>query len=87
MSIEAINFIEKKIKENIKDAQVYAFSPDGKHFEALVISAAFVGKSLVAQHQMVMNPFLDELRESLHALGLKTFTPEKWEKARVNYNL
>ncbi len=52
---------------------------DGDHLQALVISPAFEGKSLLQQHQMVYAPLKETLKERLHALGLKTYTPEQWK--------
>jgi acid stress-induced BolA-like protein IbaG/YrbA len=48
---------------------------DGQHFEALIVSAAFVGKSRVQRHQMVYAVLGDRMREEIHALSMKTLTP------------
>jgi acid stress-induced BolA-like protein IbaG/YrbA len=52
---------------------------DGDHLQAVVISKLFEGKSLLQQHQMVYAPLRETLKEKLHALGLKTYTPEQWK--------
>ena len=53
----------------------------GDHFEARVVSPAFVGKSMVDQHQAVYAPLKDVLQTGeLHALALKTYSPEQWQK-------
>jgi acid stress-induced BolA-like protein IbaG/YrbA len=53
----------------------------GDHFEARVVSPAFVGRSMVEQHQMVYAPLRDWLKSGeLHALVLKTYSPEQWKK-------
>lgn len=52
---------------------------DGRHFDALVISAAFVGKPTLARHRMVYATLGDRFdTDTLHALSLKTYTPEQW---------
>jgi acid stress-induced BolA-like protein IbaG/YrbA len=51
---------------------------DGHHFEALIVSAAFRGKSRVQQHQLVYRALGDRMREEIHALSMQTFTPEDW---------
>jgi acid stress-induced BolA-like protein IbaG/YrbA len=51
---------------------------DGQHFEAVVVSAAFRGKSRVQQHQVVYAALGDRMRAEIHALSMKTFTPEDW---------
>ena len=85
-----VDTIENIIKTALPDATIYVMDPynDGQHFQALVISPTFGGASLVEQHQMVMNPLKEALEtNAVHALGLKTFTPEKWEKKRGQYGL
>ena len=51
---------------------------DGQHFQALVVSAAFAGKSRVQRHQMVYAALGDRMREEIHALSMRTLTPEEW---------
>ncbi len=53
----------------------------GDHFEARVVSPQFVGKTMVDQHQAVYAPLKDVLDTGeLHALALKTYSPEQWQK-------
>lgn len=55
----------------------------GDHFEARVVSPTFVGLSMVQQHQQVYAPLSDVLQTGeLHALALKTYTPEQWSKVK-----
>ena len=51
---------------------------DGQHFEAVVVSEAFTGKSRVQRHQLVYQTLGDRMREEIHALSMKTFTPQEW---------
>ena len=51
---------------------------DGHHFEAVIVSSEFQGKSQVQQHQVVYRALGDRMREEIHALSMKTFTPEDW---------
>jgi stress-induced morphogen len=53
---------------------------DGEHFSARVVSTAFVGKSLVQQHQLVYAALGEHMRRDIHALALKTFTPDRWSE-------
>ena len=52
---------------------------DGQHFEALIVSAEFAGKSRVQRHQRVYAALGDRMREEIHALSMKTLTPEEWQ--------
>ncbi len=54
---------------------------DGRHFEALIVSAAFDGKRLVQRHQLVYAALGDRMREQIHALSMKTLTPDEWRAA------
>lgn len=54
---------------------------DGHHFEALVVSEAFTGKSMVQQHQMVYGALGERMKQEIHALSMKTFSPEQWQNA------
>jgi acid stress-induced BolA-like protein IbaG/YrbA len=56
---------------------------DGQHFEALVVSAEFVGKSRVQRQQRVYQTLKEKLATGeLHALSFKTLTPEEWSAQR-----
>ena len=56
---------------------------DGQHFEAVIVSAEFAGKSRI-QRQQCVNAVLRSYFDSgeLHALSMKTHTPEEWNAAR-----
>ncbi|MBI5150589.1 MAG: BolA/IbaG family iron-sulfur metabolism protein [Candidatus Omnitrophica bacterium] len=81
--------IQKIIERAVPQARAHVLDPmcDGKHLQAIVISPAFEGVPLVKQHQMVMKPLQAGFAGSVHALGLKTFTPDKWEQVRNQYQL
>lgn len=52
------------------------------HWQAVVVAAAFEGKSRVQQHQLVYRALGELMTGPVHALALQTFTPEAW-KARA----
>lgn len=54
---------------------------DGRHFEAVIVSAEFRGKNMVQQHQLVYKALGDRMHEEIHALSMKTLTPEQWQEA------
>jgi acid stress-induced BolA-like protein IbaG/YrbA len=54
---------------------------DGQHFQALVVSAEFTGRSRVQRHQLVYAALGDRMREEIHALSMQTLTPDEWRKA------
>lgn len=52
-------------------------SGDGRHFEALIVSDAFVGKRLLQRHQLVYAALGERMREEIHALSMRTLTPDE----------
>jgi acid stress-induced BolA-like protein IbaG/YrbA len=56
---------------------------DGRHFDAVIVSADFEGKRLVARHQLVYKALGDRMREEVHALSMKTLTPAEYAAAPV----
>ncbi len=73
--------VETMIQTRLPDAQVKVVG-DGQHFEAIVVSANFEGQTRVKQHQMVYAAIQEEMAsELIHALSLKTYTPQAWQAA------
>ena len=50
---------------------------DGAHFEAVIVHPDFAGKSLIQRHQMVYQALGDRMKSQIHALSMKTLTPEE----------
>jgi stress-induced morphogen len=48
------------------------------HYQARVVSVAFAGKSPVEQHQLVYRALAGAMEGPIHALALRTYTPEGW---------
>jgi acid stress-induced BolA-like protein IbaG/YrbA len=73
--------LESMIQAGLPGAEVHVqdLTGGGDHYQATVISSAFVGKSLVQQHQLVYATVNQVMAtEELHAFALKTYTPETW---------
>jgi stress-induced morphogen len=58
-------------------AEVEDYTGGGDHFSATVTAEAFAGLSRVAQHRLVYDVFGSEIGGPIHALALKTQTPEQ----------
>jgi acid stress-induced BolA-like protein IbaG/YrbA len=54
---------------------------DGQHFFATIVSDAFVGKRLIARHQLVYAALGERMKQEIHALSMKTLTPDEWKAA------
>lgn len=72
------NDIKIYISQGLSCEFVQVLGDDGQHFEAVVVSYAFVGKNMVQQHQLVYQALGDRMRQEIHALSIKTFTPDVW---------
>lgn len=71
--------IQAVIETAIETELVVAESADNVHFYITVVSTAFDGISKMKQHKMVLDLFREPIAdERIHALSLKTYTPEKW---------
>ena len=68
--------ITRRIEAALPGARVEASGEDA-HFSAVVVSAAFEGRTRVEQHQMIYALFRDEMAtQAIHALALRTLTPK-----------
>jgi acid stress-induced BolA-like protein IbaG/YrbA len=75
--------IEGYLKEKL-DCLHLAVEGDGAHFQALIVSSAFAGKSRVARHQIVYGALGDRMREEIHALSMQTLTPDEWQASAAH---
>lgn len=72
--------LESYITQHLVCDHIKVLGDDCTHFEAVIVSPAFVGKSMVQQHQLVYSALGDRMRTEIHALSMKTLTPEAWQK-------
>ena len=76
------NVVEERIRTglgNVEHLEVKDLTGTKDHYSATVVSAAFEGKTRVQQHQMVYAALGELMDGPVHALALKTFTPDKWQ--------
>jgi len=52
---------------------------DGQHFQALIVSTEFGGRNRVQRHQLVYAALGERMREEIHALSMRTLTPQEWK--------
>jgi len=69
--------IEQSIRAGLAVTHVQV-TGDGAHFEAVIVSPSFAGLNRVRQHQLVYAALGDRMREEIHALSMKTFSPDEW---------
>ena len=62
---------------------VEVLGDDGQHFEAVIVSPQFTGKNMVQQHQLVYLTLGERMRAEIHALSMRTFTPDAWAQSAM----
>lgn len=68
------------IEANLPESHVVFAEGDGHHFEGVVLCPAFEGKTSIARHRLVYAALGDHLRADIHALSLKTYAPDEYER-------
>jgi acid stress-induced BolA-like protein IbaG/YrbA len=68
--------IAQMILAGLPGAEVTVSGDDGVHFEAVVRSAEFAGKTTLARHRMVYATLGELMGNEIHALGLRTELPD-----------
>ncbi len=72
----------ESIKKDIKNGMPTSYLTvvgDGQHFEAVVVSDEFAGMSRIQRQQRVNKALGDRITGDIHALSMKTFTPQEWQ--------
>jgi acid stress-induced BolA-like protein IbaG/YrbA len=74
--------IKRLIEETIPESRASVVDTGGgNHFEAVVVSDAFEGKTMIAQHRMVYDALAKSIAdETIHAMSLRTLTPAQRER-------
>ena len=69
--------LQSYIQQGLPCDYIQVIGDDGTHFEAVVVSPSFTGKNMVQQHQLVYGALGDRMRAEIHALSMKTYTPDQ----------
>lgn len=73
------DIIYKAINEHI-GCSYLDVSGDGRHFDAVVVSDDFEGKSRIERHRLVYTALGERMKEEVHALSMKLYTNNEWSK-------
>ena len=71
--------IQKNIEQGMTTSYLSVVG-DGQHFEAVVVSEEFAGLSRIQRQQRVNKTLGDRMTTDIHALSMKTFTPQEWQE-------
>ena len=77
------NDIKQSIIEKLECEFVEILGEDGAHFEGTIVSSLFEGLNRVKQHQLVFNVLGDKMKSDIHALSMKTYTPNEWDQLKT----
>lgn len=78
--------LERRLKDAFPGAEVEVNDLTGTkdHFQARIVADAFQGQSLIQQHQMVYRVLGEAMQSAIHALALRTYTPQSWGQIQGN---
>mgnify|MGYP001346773513 FL=1 len=71
--------IEEIIKKNLNCIYLRINGDDGTHFDATIVSKSFIDQSILQQHQLVYKSLGTMMIKEIHALSIKTYTPDQWK--------
>lgn len=75
--------VRSTIMNGLPCDHVEVLGDDGQHFEAVIVNPQFTGKNMVQQHQLVYLTLGERMRAEIHALSMRTFTPEGWTQSAM----
>ncbi len=75
--------VRSTIMNGLPCDHVEVLGDDGQHFEAVIVSPQFADKNMVQQHQLVYLTLGERMRAEIHALSMRTFTPEGWTQSAM----
>ena len=75
--------VRSTIMNGLPCDHVEVLGDDGQHFEAVIVSPQFTGRNMVQQHQLVYLTLGERMRAEIHALSMRTFTPEGWTQSAM----
>ncbi|MDC8444595.1 MAG: BolA/IbaG family iron-sulfur metabolism protein [Nitrosomonas sp.] len=70
--------IKQHIENSLPCELVQIDGDDGYHFQAIIVSSKFRGRRTIQQHQLVYQALGEKMKQDIHALSMKTYTPEEW---------
>lgn len=87
--MSTVRAIEKVLKERLQPERLrikdqshlhagHAGAEDGRgHFEVIVVSSAFAGKSRIERHRLVFAAVGELMQTAIHALSIHAYTPDE----------
>ena len=73
--------ITELIQRGLPGSRATVASEDNVHFEAVVVAEKFAGLRAVQRHKLVYETLGTLMGNEIHALALKVYTPEEYERS------
>jgi len=70
--------ITRRFESGLPGSDVHVASNDNTHFEAVVVSPAFVDQRAIARHQLVYKCLGELMGNEIHAMSIRALTPDEW---------
>ena len=77
---EALNLNHFELKDFTGRHLNHKLHEGGFHLESIIVSSSFIDKNLIERHRMVYDALGELMKHEIHALSMKTLTPEEWGK-------
>ena len=55
----------------------------GGHYDLTVVSHCFINKTFLERHRMIHQILENAFKDEIHALAIKAYTPEEWDKVNT----
>jgi acid stress-induced BolA-like protein IbaG/YrbA len=73
--------VVKQVLDTALSLQEIHVKGDGSQFEVIAVDACFEGMSRVKKQQLIYGPLMEHIQNNdIHAVSIKAFTPEEWER-------
>lgn len=76
------NEVKKLLSAQINCTHIEVYGEDQRHYEALLVSNEFSGLMKIKRHRMIYQALGDLMVEDIHALSIKAYTPEEYQKIK-----
>ncbi|MCB1583341.1 MAG: BolA/IbaG family iron-sulfur metabolism protein [Marinicella sp.] len=76
------NEVKKLLSAQIQCEHIEVFGEDQRHYEAILVSDEFSGKMKIKRHRMIYQALGDHMIADIHALSIKAYTPEEFQKLK-----
>ena len=79
---QALDPVKLVIKDQSELHKGHSGAPEGgeSHFDLFIVSSFFEDKTRILRQKLVFNILEDELKHKIHALSLKTLTPDEYKE-------